>query len=150
CFLRAYPDDRRLLALVERMLAGFDRRPDLRRHRRELAQSGIAGTVLRFRFFAAAAERLARRWGQHLTIDWESFDDAERLRAILPALALYAETPALAELPLEAREWLRRLKGPKETDAAFLLRRWNALPLGRLARETFYNDLDPPLELASG
>jgi len=33
CHWRAYPDDRTLLAEVERMLAAFGRRPDVRRHR---------------------------------------------------------------------------------------------------------------------
>ena len=45
-FLRAYPDDARLLAAVERMLARFDRRADLRAHREALAHGGIdAGKV---------------------------------------------------------------------------------------------------------
>ena len=43
CFLQAYPDDAALLARVERMLAAFDRRPDLRRHAARLRDSGIAG-----------------------------------------------------------------------------------------------------------
>src|SRR5262245_2867412 len=34
CFWRAYPDDRRLLARVERMLRGFARRQDVARHAR--------------------------------------------------------------------------------------------------------------------
>src|SRR5512147_277327 len=37
CFLRAYPDDRSVLAQVERMLAGFETRSDFRRHRAGLA-----------------------------------------------------------------------------------------------------------------
>src|SRR5262245_28081628 len=44
CFMRAYPDDRALLARIERLLRGFERRADLRRHRAALADSGIAGT----------------------------------------------------------------------------------------------------------
>src|SRR5262245_9375651 len=46
CWLRAYPDDARTLEQVERMLARFARRRDLRRHRRALADSGIAGTEI--------------------------------------------------------------------------------------------------------
>ncbi|HZJ71810.1 MAG TPA: hypothetical protein VFF36_12835, partial [Planctomycetota bacterium] len=42
CFLAAYPDDGRVLALAERLLDGFERRPDLRAARAPLADSGIA------------------------------------------------------------------------------------------------------------
>src|SRR5687767_3483020 len=48
CFWRAYPDGPRLLGPVERMLAGFGRRRDLRRHAARLENSGIVGTETRF------------------------------------------------------------------------------------------------------
>src|SRR5687768_12206517 len=47
CFLRAYPDDQAVLDQVAAMLQHFDRRRDLRAHRRALADSGIAGTAIR-------------------------------------------------------------------------------------------------------
>jgi hypothetical protein len=149
CFLRAYPDDAQVLALVERMLGAFDRRADLRRNRRALAGSGIAGTDMTFRFFAPVAFRLARRWGgRRLTIDWGDFDRQDRLEPLLPLLALYAETPGLDERDFSVREWLRRMKGPTETDAGFLLRRFSALPLDEATREKLYDALDVPLHLA--
>src|SRR5512140_3625663 len=55
CFLRAYPDDAEVLQRVVAMLAGFARRPDLRRHARALEGTGIAGTAIRFPFFAGTA-----------------------------------------------------------------------------------------------
>ena len=61
CFLRAYPDDARVLAAVERMLARFDRRADLRAHRGTLAHSGIAGTTTWYPFFWPTARWLAAR-----------------------------------------------------------------------------------------
>src|SRR5262245_22908442 len=61
-FWRAYPDDAALLARVERMLARFAGRADLRRHARALESSGIAGTEIRYRFFAPTARWLAARW----------------------------------------------------------------------------------------
>ena len=47
CFLHAYPDDARVLAQVERMLARFAARSDLARSRAALADTGIAGTAIR-------------------------------------------------------------------------------------------------------
>src|SRR5262245_28725840 len=88
CFLRAYPDDEAVLGAAEHLLARFDRRPDLRRHRAALAGSGIAGTETRFRFYAHTASWLARRWGDHLRIDWTSFDRKEELERFLNLLAL--------------------------------------------------------------
>ena len=150
CWLRAYPDDAALLARVERMLARFDRRRDLRKHRRALADTGIAGTAIAFRFFAPTAARLARRWPDLLTIDWPAFKNASRLDPLLSLFALHAESPGLDEYAYTTRQWIARLKGPRETDAAFLVRRFEALRMDEPSRATFYDDLDPPLRLAPG
>ena len=61
CFLRTYPDDQRVASRVARMLTAFDRRADLRQFRDELADTGIAGTAIHYRFFWSTALWLARR-----------------------------------------------------------------------------------------
>src|SRR5262249_1647065 len=58
CFLRAIPDSPELLRGVESLLAGFHRRADLRRHRKALASSGIAGTSTHYPFFQPTASWL--------------------------------------------------------------------------------------------
>lgn len=150
CFLRAYPDDARVLRLAEDLLARFDRRPDVRRHRRALADSGIAGTEIRFRFYAHTASWLARRWGDRLRVDWGEFSEGERLDGMLGLLAHYAETPALDEYAFPLKAWVDRLKGPHETDAAFLVRRFDRLRVDGFLRETIYEALDLPLRLLPG
>ncbi len=150
CFLRAYPDDEVILRIVEELLAHFHRRPDLRRHRRALVDSGIAGTEIRFRFYAHTASWLARRWGDRLRVDWKAFGEAERLESVLNLLALYAETPALDEYALSMKAWVDRLKGPRETDAAFLIRRFDRLRVDGFLRETLYEGLGLPLRLLPG
>jgi hypothetical protein len=150
CFLRAYPDSKELLQQVERVLAGFARRNDVRRHQRALVNSGIAGTPIHFRFFPASAVWLARRWGAHLSIKWDDYEDRGKLEEMLEHLALYAETPGLDECDLGVRGWIDRLKGPDETDAAFLLRRLAQLPMRPLALETLLEDLDIPFVLSPG
>lgn len=136
-FLRAYPDDSALLELVERMLEAFPRRGDLRRHRAELADSGIAGTPIHFPFFAETAWRLAERHPTRLEIDWEGIGDPERLERWLPFVAHPAELPGLDEIAWTPKEWLDRMRAregaPAPTDAALLLRRLRrALPDGAL------------------
>ena len=148
CFLRAYPDDARVLRAVERMLARFDRRRDLARHRDTLASSGIAGTAIRFRFFHAMARWLTARWPAHLAVEWKAFEQADLLERLLPVLVHFAETPALDEIDLPLREWLRRMKGPDETEAAFLIRRFEALATRDFAREILYDELDVPMVLS--
>ena len=73
CFLRAYPDDAEVLDRVEAMLAGFEERPDLRRHAEELVNTGVAGTPIDYRFYWFTAAWLARRFPDELAVDWESF-----------------------------------------------------------------------------
>ena len=150
CFLRAYPDDREVLQRVEQMLAAFPRRRDLARHRRALADSGIAGTTTEFRFFWPQAQWLASRWGAQLSIVWPEFEGRDRLGTLLPLLTHFSETPALDELAYTTRQWVTRLKGPIESDATFLARRFAALPMDTFAREKLYDQLDPPLRLAPG
>src|SRR5262249_26655459 len=127
CFLRAYPDDRAVLDQVERMLAAFAGRADLRRHGRALADSGMAGTAIHFRFFSPTAQWLARHWPERLMVDWKAFENDGDLGDLLPLLAHPSEQPGLDEFEFEVRDWVRRLKGPDETDATFLLRRFAAL-----------------------
>ncbi|HSB64379.1 MAG TPA: hypothetical protein VLJ18_09450 [Thermoanaerobaculia bacterium] len=150
CFLRAYPDDERILADVAAMLARFSRRPDLRRHRRALESSGIAGTAIRFSFYAGTARWLAARWGNRLTVDWKAFVNREALERVFPLIALFAETPGLDELDLGVRGWVKRLKGPRETDASFLVRRLATLGRDAFENEWAYEGLDLPLVLAPG
>ncbi len=150
CFLRAYPDDAALLARVERMLAGFERRRDLRRHAAALEDSGIAGCEIVYPCFVGMAEWLASRWPGRLRVDWDQVEQPDKLERVLHLLALYAETPALDEVPLTLREWIDRMKGPRETDAAFVVRRFQALEAGPFVRESLYEDLDLFLRLAPG
>ncbi|MBL8197567.1 MAG: hypothetical protein JNJ67_01415, partial [Chromatiales bacterium] len=62
CWMRAWPDDARVLDAVSLALAKFATRTDLRRPRAELDDSGIAGTAIHYHFFWPTARWLAARW----------------------------------------------------------------------------------------
>jgi len=147
-FLRAYPDDVAVLGQVESMLASFATRADLLAFRDLLADSGIVGTDIYYRFYWVIARWLARRWPELLTIDWSEFDNRDRLLDTLDLLLPYSETLGVDSATLSAQEWLERLKGPGETDAAFLIRRFAALDAGEAMQERIYEQLDVPLRLA--
>lgn len=125
CWSRAYPDDAATLALVERLLAGFPRRADLRAAAARLVDSGLAGTEIEYPFFTAMSEWLAARWPERLSIDWDalapSMEEDERLDRLLQPVSHYAETMGLDEVGLTARQWLDRLRG-RGTDATYLAR----------------------------
>ncbi len=152
CYLRAYPDTQAVLDAAERMLARFGRRPDLRRFRRALADSGIAGTATHYVFFWFTAQWLARRWPDRLTIDWRAFDPKSRgeLEGLLHLVLPYAETPAIDGADIPLRRFLEALKGPSETDAAFLVRRFETIHPSPFGRETLYERIGIPLVLAPG
>ena len=153
CWSRAYPDDPATLALVERLLEGFERRPDLRAARDALADSGIAGTEIGYPFFAAMAEWLASRWPERLAIDWDALpaamQDDERLQRLLQPVSHYAETMALDELDYGARGWLDCLRG-RSSDATYLLRGLRATGANDFVREYLWERLQLQLVLRPG
>jgi hypothetical protein len=147
-FARAYPDDAVLLAQVETMLARFGRRRDVRRFRRRLDDSGIAGADIRYPFFYPTALRLAKLYPRLLRIDWPAWEKKGELEGMLPLLVPYAETPAIDEFVLTPRQWVELFRGPQEADGAFLARRFAAMAGDGFVREISYDRLSPALRLA--
>lgn len=149
CWLRAYPDDARVLRLVERLLAGFERRADLRRHRAALADSGIAGTAINYPFFWSTARWLVQRWPGQLRLNRDDSEAEKKLRAALPKLVTSARKAWLRDSGLDAFTALDQLRG-RMTDAAWLVRSVEALPGDTFSRETFFDDIEPWCEFAPG
>jgi len=149
CFLRAYPDDRRVLAAADRLLKAFAARPDLRRHRGALAGSGIAGTDLHDRFFWPMARWLASRWPARLEIDWDEIDEDGALANALPLLVTPAESAWLRVVKPGARAAVERLRG-KSASGTFYVRRVAAMPGDDFTREAFFDGIDLDLVLNSG
>ena len=150
CFVRAYPDDAAVLAQAQAMLAGFSRRTDLRRHRAALADSGIAGTPIHYRFFAGQAQWLAQRWPDRLRLDRSDADAEPRIARALRPLLPPIEASALIELKLPGYAALDRLRGAGETDAVFLLRRIAAMPGNGFTREAYSDTIDASFVLVPG
>jgi hypothetical protein len=145
CVLRAYPDNARVLAAVERALAAFARRADLRAHRDALYATGIAGTTLWFPFFYPTARWLAARWPALLRFDRSDTAAGDHLARALPLLVTRSEAQAVRNLPGYAAIDLLRAK--RTTDATFLVRRVEAMPGSEATREAFYDAINPSCEL---
>ena len=150
CFLRAYPDNAAVLKRVERMLNAFDRRADLRRFSDKLLDTGIAGTPIYYSFYWPMARWLVDRWPGRVSVDWEMFEKSDRLKELLSVLVTYSETPALDLEDYPTAAWVARLKGSDETDAAFLVRRFERLEANGFLKEALYDSLDPFFKVSPG
>lgn len=150
CFLRAFPDDAELLAQVEGMLGSFDRRADLRAFRKQLTDSGIAGTAIRYVFFANTARWLSARFPGALRVLWQGYQKHDLLDQRLPLFASYGETPGLDEIGWPLPKWVARLAGGNTTDADFLIQRCARVGRTDFERDLFYEELGLELELQPG
>lgn len=148
CFMRAWPDSPKLLATVSRMLRNFDARDDLQRFAGKLADTGIAGTDIRFRFYFATARWLAKHWADALRIDWEQFDAKDQLASQLRCLTLFGERAALEQFDYDVHEWIDQMRGDGETDAVFLINRYSVLQASESLRENLFDALDPAFHLS--
>ena len=108
CFLQAYPDDRAVLARVDRALAGFRARVEGLgvAARQELRDSGVAGTTLDYPFGFPMTLWLTSRFPADVDIAWRKFEGADRIDEALSFLVAHAEDDSLSEGGLGWRKWL--------------------------------------------
>jgi hypothetical protein len=91
---------------------------------------------------------LAERWPGALHVDWDNLEDADGVASLLKLLMPRVESPALEELPLTARQWVRHLKRDDEGDGTFLVRRFAEASMDERWREDVFDSLDVPFVLA--
>ena len=149
CFLRAYPDDARVAGQVERMLARFAGRADLKMHREALTGSGIAGTTIRYCFFWPTARWLAHRWPGAFRLDRDDGEAEDNIAGALPLLVTPPEAQWLREQQSPGFDALDALRG-RATDATFLVRAIESLPGDSFIHESLFDRLDPMCELRPG
>jgi len=151
-FLVAYPDDAATRRRADELLRRFARRRDLHHRRKELADTGITGTPIRYSFYWAMARWVVRKWPGRLRLDWPLFEPrgVDRLERLLPLLTTHSEAPAMDELDLTPRQWLDRLRAPGEPDAACLVRLFERVEADDFWREREFESLDAPFELLPG
>jgi hypothetical protein len=151
CFMRAYPDGPKVLERVDVLLGCFDLRADLKKLAKELVNTGISGTRIDYEFYWVTAEWLCRHWPDSIEVRWDQpFANGHKLHDMLRSLLPYAELILLDESGFEPREWIELVKGPDETDAAFLVHRFQKLQCRDVTREMTYEDLDIPMSIIPG
>ena len=151
CFMRAYPDGPAVLQRVDTLLDGFDLRSDIKKLAKDLVNTGISGTRIDYEFYWVTAEWLCRYWPEALQVRWdEPFANGHKLHGLLRSLLPYAETILLDEAGFTPRDWIELVKGADETDAAFLVQRFEKMQCRDETRETVFEDLDIPMSVIPG
>jgi hypothetical protein len=134
-FLRAYPHDRRVRDLSERILRRFAKRvARLEAADEDLSAfdapeaAGVAGTVLGTDYSFDLARWLAARHSGRVGIDWDAADEGDRMRASWPSFLPLLEEEALADANVPYLAWLGAAAGRRRDDLAWLLERYAGLP----------------------
>mgnify|MGYP001819309723 FL=1 len=108
CFLRAFPDNRRVLERVTAELDAFASRVTRLggSERERLVDAGIAGTTLHYSFSYEVATWLARAFPGAAAIDWAAFDEPARFEELLEHVLHHAETDYYDSGRVSTRDWI--------------------------------------------
>jgi hypothetical protein len=146
-FHAAYPESvpvrRAALALLDRIPF---RIRELARRGADLAAlnepetAGIGGTEIGTTFSYDFLRFLVRRHPRSVRIDWDAFEEEDRLGATLPRFVPLLEEEALADANVPYRSWIDAARG-RRADLPWLIERFEALPLEPRARAELFDGL---------
>lgn len=149
-FLRAFPDNPAVLKAAKSLLRTWSERVRLLSpsQKEALIDTGMAGTITCFEHAYHTACQLADRFPEAIEINWDEYEEPDRLDTLLVHLVEQAEEPTFEDEngDITTQEWVKLAKGRRdESDLVWLLtqtRRSRAL--GRFA-ETLYEESQVPL-----
>ncbi len=144
-FLRAYPPDAKTMRLAETALRTFPNRAAQANDPEPFEDgtvSGIAGTSFSAVFSYEVAVELCARYPRDIEIDWENYDQSEKLGPVLRRFVplVGEDWPVEAHVPFRA--WVDAARAPRESALAFLLRSIAALPLNARDQADLYGSLE--------
>jgi hypothetical protein len=147
-FLRAFPPSPAVLRMTEALLSSIrDRVEGLRCAGVDLSAlepmevSGIAGTVMQDPLNYDVARWLLRRFSAHVDLAWDDSAAPTRLAETLPRFLPLLDDDAYVEADVPYLTWLRAARGRSGTDLAWLLSRFEQLPLSDRQRAELFNSL---------
>jgi len=144
-FLRAYPQSTSMLRNAERELQNFanrvsylvDKEIDISPLQHPEV-SGIAGTSVIDTFSFYIVRWLLQRYASQVTMDWEWFEDENRLAETWPRFMPLLEEDAWIEANVPYREWLGAARKGR-SELAWLIDRFNELPKPDKERAELYD-----------
>ncbi len=147
-FLLAYPHSQRILRIVEKELSSFAERVELLETSGADTSafihpdiSGITQTSVIDTFSYNIVRWLLLRHPAQIALDWEWFEDDNRLAATWPRFMPLLEEDAFVEANVPYREWLRAAKERGVNDLAWLIQRFAALPRTDEEKAELYDSL---------
>ena len=150
-FLRAFPQSRMVVAKIERLLDTFDVRVEELRHLGvdmsafdDFDTSGIAGTTMQDSLNFDAARWLAHRIARNVEIAWDDYEEERAMGSTWPRFIPLLAEDADVEANIPWRSWLNTARG-RERDLAWLIRRFEQLPISNRERAELYDSLRLPL-----
>ena len=149
CFLRAYPDDREVLGLVEQALDEFGARVALLRSTGPAAQAatleetGIVGTVAYCLPSHPIAAWLSQRFPRQVEVDWDDVATVEGLRTLLAlVIPLFREEALVEVVGVPCRSWLAAAKvDDSQSGLAWVLGGLERAVRDEAARQVLYDSL---------
>lgn len=145
-FLSAYPQSARVRQLAESLLKTFVQRvAALREADVDLSQldapevSGIIGTSVTDTFSYYIVRWLLSRHASQIRIDWDWFDDENRLAETWPRFMPLIEEDAFVEANVPYPDWLRGASGTRRSELPWLLQRFASLRLPDKEKAELYN-----------
>ena len=148
-FLRAHPPDSEILEKTEELLDSFGERVARLRDSgadvsplTDPAVSGIAETSFSAIWSYDIASHLAERHPAQVEIDWDGYEDAAKLIAVLKTFLPLFEDGAYVVFPVPYLTWIRGAKRQDETDLKWLLRQFDQLPIADRDRAGLYDSLN--------
>jgi hypothetical protein len=150
CFLQAYPDDRDILARVDRLLRDIaDRTPRLGPGAlRRLRDSGVAGSTTEYPFGLPMSRWLAARLGRGADVAWRRAPAQEHVAEVLDLLVAPAERDAFSEGGVGVRQWIEAARaGRRLTDLAVLIETFDGAALAPELRDWLYESLGLPVRI---
>ncbi|MGH9442852.1 MAG: hypothetical protein ACRD16_11320 [Thermoanaerobaculia bacterium] len=158
-YFRAFPSRRAVSKRARRALSGFRSRvEELRAAGADLSAfddssvAGAAGTAVTMAFSYEMLRWLDRRCGKSLRIAWDDRDeedDSDGLGATLPYFLPLLEEEALADANVPYPAWIDAARG-RSRSLAWLLRRFEGLPMPREESARLFNFLGLPVEWKLG
>lgn len=148
-FRRAFPPSRKVVRQTEAQLASFHERVEgLRRRGVDLSPldpmevSGIAGTVIEDCLNYDVSRWLAKRFPAHVEVAWDGYEKHLRLAETLPRFLPLLDDDAYVEADVPYLTWLRSAIRRPGRDLAWLLARFEALPLAERERAELFDALE--------
>ena len=145
-FIRAYPQNSAVLKKADEVLASFARRvAEIGAYSdafNEEEASGIAGTAIDAAFSYDIVRWLAQAHPGEVEIDWDGYENWDRLGATLPRFLPLLEEDALVEANVPFLTWIEQAWGKGADQLSALLRGFENLPCSPQEKAALFASLE--------